>query len=33
MKKLDELKEKARNGDVHVAEDFRELLKIMEEDV
>lgn len=33
MKKLDELKEKMRNGEVHGAEGFRELLKIMEEDV
>lgn len=33
MKKLDELKEKVRNGEVHGAEGFRELLKIMEEDV
>lgn len=33
MKKLDELKEKVRNGEVHGVEGFRELLKIMEEDV
>lgn len=33
MKKLGELQEKVKNGDVHVAEGFRELLKIMEEDV
>lgn len=33
MKKLDELKEKVKNGEVHGAEGFRELLKIMEEDV
>lgn len=33
MKKLDELQEKAKNGEVHGAEGFRELLKIMEEDV
>lgn len=33
MKKLDELQEKVKNGEVHGAEDFRELLKIMEEDV
>ena len=33
MKKLDELQEKVKNGEVHVAEGFRELLKIMEEDV
>lgn len=32
MKKLDELKEKVRNGEVHVAEGLRELLKVMEED-
>lgn len=31
MKKLDELQEKVKNGDVHVVEGFRELLKIMEE--
>lgn len=33
MKKLDELNEKVRNGEVHCAEGFRELLKIIEEDV
>lgn len=33
MKKLDELHEKVKNGEVHVAEGFRELLKTMEEDV
>lgn len=33
MKKLDELQKKAKNGEVHGAEGFRELLKIMEEDV
>lgn len=33
MKKLNELKEKVKNGEVHGAEGFRELLKIMEEDV
>lgn len=33
MKKLDELQEKVKNGEVHGAEGFRELLKIMEEDV
>lgn len=33
MKKLDELKEKVKNGEVHGIEGFRELLKIMEEDV
>lgn len=31
MKKLDELQEKVKNGEVHVVEGFRELLKIMEE--
>lgn len=31
MKKLDELQEKVKNGEVHGAEGFRELLKIMEE--
>lgn len=33
MKKIDELQEKVKNGEVHGAEGFRELLKIMEEDV
>lgn len=33
MKKLGELHEKVKNGEVHGAEGFRELLKIMEEDV
>lgn len=33
MKKLNELQEKVKNGEVHGAEGFRELLKIMEEDV
>ena len=33
MKKLDELQKKAKNGEVHGVEGFRELLKIMEEDV
>ena len=33
MKKLDELQEKVKNGDVHVVEGLRELLKIMDEDV
>lgn len=33
MKKLDELKEKVKNGEVHGVEGIRELLKIMEEDV
>lgn len=33
MKKLDELQEKVKNGEVHGAEGFRELSKIMEEDV
>lgn len=33
MKKLDELQEKVKNGDVHGVEGLRELLKIMEEDV
>lgn len=33
MKKLGELQEKVKNGEVHGAEGFRELLKIMEEDV
>ena len=33
MKKLDELKEKVKNGEVHGVEGLRELLKIMEEDV
>lgn len=33
MKKLYELQEKVKNGEVHGAEGFRELLKIMEEDV
>ena len=32
-KKLGELQEKVKNGEVHGAEGFRELLKIMEEDV
>lgn len=32
IKKLDELQEKVKNGEVHGAEGFRELLKIMEED-
>lgn len=31
MKKLDELQEKVKNGEVQGAEGFRELLKIMEE--
>lgn len=31
MKKLDELKEKVKNGEVHGVEGFCELLKIMEE--
>ena len=31
MKKLDELQEKVKKGDVHCVEGFRELLKIMEE--
>ena len=31
MKKLDELQEKVRNGEVHGVEGLRELLKIMEE--
>lgn len=31
MKKLDELKEKVENGEVHGVEGLRELLKIMEE--
>ena len=31
MKKLDELKEKVKNGEVHCVEGLRELLKIMEE--
>ena len=31
MKKLDELQEKVKNGDVHVVECLRELLKIMED--
>lgn len=31
MKKLDELLEKVKNGEVHGVEGFRELLKIMEE--
>ena len=31
MKKLDELQEKVKNGDVHGVEGLRELLKIMEE--
>lgn len=33
MKKLDELQEKVKNGEVYGVEGFRELLKIMEEDV
>lgn len=33
MKKLGELQENVKNGEVHGAEGFRELLKIMEEDV
>lgn len=33
MKKLDELQEKVKNGEVHGVEGFRELLKIIEEDV
>lgn len=33
MKKLDELKKKVKNGEVHGVEGLRELLKIMEEDV
>lgn len=33
MKKIDELQEKVKNGEVHCAEGFRELLKIIEEDV
>lgn len=33
MKKLGELQEKVKNGEVHGAEGFRELLKIMEKDV
>lgn len=33
MKKLGELQEKVKNGEVHGAEGFRELLKIMAEDV
>lgn len=33
MKKLDELKEKVKNGEAPGVEDIRELLKIMEEDV
>lgn len=33
MKKFDELQEKVKNREVHGAECFRELLKIMEEDV
>lgn len=33
MKKLDELQKKVKNGEVHGVEGFRELLKIMEEDV
>lgn len=33
MKKLDELKEKVKNREVHGVEGLRELLKIMEEDV
>ena len=33
QEKLDELQEKVKNGEVHGAEGFRELLKIMEEDV
>lgn len=31
MKKLDELQEKVKKGDVHVVEGLRELLKIMDE--
>lgn len=31
MKKLDELKEKVKNGELHGVEGLRELLKIMEE--
>ena len=31
MKKLDELKEKVKNGEVHGVEGLRELLKIMDE--
>ena len=31
MKKLDELKEKVKNGEVHVVEGLRDLLKIMED--
>lgn len=31
MKKLDELQEKVKNGEVHGVEGFRELLKIMED--
>ena len=31
MKKLDDLQEKVKNGDVHGVEGLRELLKIMEE--
>ena len=33
MKKLDELQKKAKNGEVHGVEGFRELLKIMGEDM
>lgn len=33
MKKLDELQEKVKNGDVHGVEGLRELLKIMEDGV
>lgn len=33
MKKLDELQEKVKSGEMAGAEGFRELLKIMEEDV
>ena len=33
MKKINELQKKVKNGEVHGAEGFRELLKIMEEDV
>lgn len=33
MKKLDELQEKVKNGEVHGVEGLRELLKIMEEGV
>ena len=33
IKKLDELQEKVKNGEVHGAEGLRELLKIMKEDV